>query len=444
MQANRKPPSPEPQVPGLKRALHPSQDPSLGSQGVNSVAKGGGRTGMRGGRGGRQGVRGMTFGPSGRGHVHGGMSRQAQQKAGPQQNHVMASAQGGVSTSLQQQQQQQQQHITPAQRAIQQGKLQQQLDRKQQLPPQQVQQRQPFSSHRQQQQQQSGLQQQQHQQPQQQQQQQPQQQQGLLRHPQSMQQQQQQQPLNVSADSSMQGVQHSHWDTAYSGGPPRDPRQMPIGHNFSGRPGQVGSSHTSGGFNTQQPGRALPKTHQTDLDPLFEPHAAGIQQPNIAPSVDSQNGSRASASRGDQIKGADVLLQYPGAAQMGNRQSFSPMPAIPALSGQHDVNHHAFSRADRMTFSQPGIHMGHAAAVTRQGERRPSVNHTAADARAQMYDHPDSFPVEVTRAPIDPRRSLQTGSHSGGAMATQSTRSFDSSQLDNASPHKPGWANNRR
>ena len=400
MQANRKPPSPEPQMSGLGRAQHPSQDPSQGSQGVNAAARGGGRAGMRGGRGGWQGSHGRAFEPSGRGHVHGGMSRQAQQPAGPRQNHVMASAQGGVSNSLQQE------HLTPAQQAIQQGKLQQQMDRKQQLQPQQGQQQQPPSVH--QQRQQSGLQQQQQQQ--------------FRQHlPSMQQQQQQQQSLGVHAEPSVQGVQHSHWDTAYSDGPPKDPRQMPIGHNLGSRPGQAGSNLFSG---KQQSGTAVPNTYQRASGILFEAHSAGIQQPNTAPGVNSQTGITASASRGDQVQRADVLLQYPGAAEMGNSQSVAPMPAIPATSGQRDSDNHTFSRIDQTSLSQSATHMGHAAAVTGQGARQLHVDHTAADARAQMHQHPASFPVEVTGAPTDPRRSFQTGRHSGGAAATQSLGPF--------------------
>ena len=297
MQANRKAPAIEPQQqPPAQRSPAGTQGQTQDLRGVSQAARGAGagRGGARGGRGWRQGGPGGLPAAPGQGHVNNNV-------AGPAQVQQLPDTQGNFAASVRQD------CLTPAQQAIQQGKLQQQQQQQQQQRQQQ----------RQQQQRQQQQQQQRQQQQQQQQQQQPLGQRGLA-----------DQSAGQQSGSSMQGVQHSHWDTSYSGGVPnQDPRQMPIGPSPGGVQAGMG----------QHPNRP-PGPRPADPHPSFGlAHQNSSSQLAAVPGFGHHAGQHAPAA-GDtfagQMSDGKVMLQYPGAAPLREHDARPAMPAIPGASGQ--------------------------------------------------------------------------------------------------------------
>ena len=425
MQANRKAPSSEPQHHPSAKGGWPAETQGRLQvpQGVTQAARGtgAGRAGARGSRGGRQGGRERLPGGAGRAHVSNSAvgSAQTQQQAGSQQTSALADAQGSFAGSVQQQ------HLTPAQHAIQQGKLRQQQERQQQQQ-QQKQQDQPVSSQAPQLQ--------------------------LLQTQQ--QQQQQQQPLvqrvtgqaaTPHSGSGMQGVQQSHRDTAYSGGAPRDPRQMPISQNVGGL--QAGTSQSLARPQGPRPAGSSGMMHQHSssqlaADPRLKLGQVGLQHPQAAP------GDDANAVRRSQLPDGEILLQHSGAAPVRESGTRPAMPAIPGAPGQQAFHDHS-------VFGVDWLHVGYqqqrGVDAPRRSPRQLQEDSVEVGSLRQQGNLPIPPHFMHVAQPEEFGRVLQgQGSYPVMPIAAQVVQDMPpstnnvSSMLSEHASQVPQWTNKRR
>ena len=463
MQANRRTATPEPHPPAVDGVPqgefgHPST-----VQGVNDRGRGGpqggrrGRGPWRGGRemdgvrGGPQGQRGGRDGisesrrgpePTQGGHHGGHMEANAGQAIahGVVDNAQHALPQTSGQAMLQSdsypdprvaaaQPDLRKSQLTSAQLAIQQGKLQQQLERQQQQPQlHSSQQQQPTQAHMHPLPQQQEP---QHQQSQQQQQQwQPQQQRW---------QQQQQQEVgrgpghqvpatapHVQAQQAMQGFQHAHWDHAYSGTGPRDPRQAPARtlpdsqnqpaasradqsqspswlrshYPTDTRPGPDGSDYTHSA--AAQAGSSFPlSSHQAGASQLSEHHHSAAGK----------------AASGGMAPQPDLQLRRVGASHAG-QSSMSEMPTIPSRIGSH----------------APGSH------APDGQEQRPAQHVTQRDAHASKYVSIGQGPVDVETLPRQAGRQVGPGPPLHAGPPTDHWKLRQTRSDESAAPHVPQLA----
>ena len=422
MQANRKAPALEPQQHPPARGGLPAgtngqiQEPMGVSQAATGAGAGRGRA--RGGRGGRQGGPGRLPEGPGRGHVTNSVAGAGQvlQQAGPQQ--TLPSAQGTFAASVQQE------LLTPAQQAIQQGKLRQQQQQQQYR---------------------------QHDQP------------VSAPHPllQQQQQQQQQQPIGQRgiADqaaaqqpgSSMQGVQHSHWDTSYAGGAPkgpRDPRQIRVGQSHGGL--QAGASQNLNRPPGPRPADLHPSglVHQNSPSQLAADPVLGFgHQAAHHPSAGVGNATHAVGR--SQWSKSEAMLQYPGTAPVREHGARPAMPAIPGVSGQQATHDHSVFGMDHLHVQQE--QGGVDAPSQGQGPRYLEGDSIALDSLRQINAISASPHVMHMARAGDPGRAWQEQRAAFNIpvapQAVQDThfgRSDISSRQSETAPEVPHWTNNRR
>ena len=406
MQANRKAPASGPlQDPSIKGTLPAGiqaagiQGPEQDLNGVSQAARGAGagRGGARGGRAWRQGGPGRLPGVPAQGPVNNNAAGPAQIQ---QQQQTLPSTQGSFAANVHQD------HLTPARQAIQQGKLQQQQHHDQ-----------PVSA----------------------------------QHQQMLPQQQQQQlfrqgPVTDQAaaqqtGSSMQGVQHSHWDTSYSGGAPyRDPRQMPIDQSHTGlQAGAIQGLNRPPGPRPAGTQPLFDLAHQDRANPLTADPVLGLGVHAV------QHASAAGDTFAGQVPNGTNMLQYPGAAPPREHHARSAMPAIPGASGQQAIHGHSMFGVDVDQQEHGGVD------APRQGQGPTQLQEDSIALGSLRQTNAISTSPHATNMVQagDPGRALK-GSDFVVPIAAQVAQDLRPgrnniwSRHGEATSQVPQWTNNRR